>query len=186
MSNTGIFAAILALVAGANMADKWGNGKTLPTDKKWLEPVITPELAFRTGVGEPEGLKIPETKPRGAVLIDVMPPPAPAPAAPAAPIRNASTGWRWFTPGGVIESRPKTSEEEQNSLECPQVPGIWDMKRNDPGQWKYCSNPECASNKPELDMSTGNYLPATPAVLQQEVDNAGNVSYYCPVCRNRS
>lgn len=104
-------------------------------------------------------------------------------AAPAPSNEPIKTGWNWFTPQGPITSRNPTPEEEESGQGCPEVPGIWDYSSRSPSSWRYCANPECPSNKTELDPQTGQYLPATPAVLNQEVDSAGNITYFCQVCR---
>lgn len=184
--NNGIVGAIIALLLGAQQKD-WKSG----TPGGWMQPV-TPASATPTGNTLPptkhahttelvDSFSINNQRPTGAVLVDI-PAPTPAPT-PAAPRRDASTGWRWFTPGGVVKSRPPT--EDEKALGCPEIPGIWDMSRNALTGWRYCANPDCPSNNQQIELD-GTVLSPTPAVLQQEVDNAGNVSYYCPVCRNRS
>lgn len=183
--NNGIVAAVIALLLGSQQK-QWQSGTS--AGKGWMEPVEpTPTPSPSPGVTTLDDSFNVNKRPTGAILVDI-PAPTPAPiSAPVSmtPIRNASTGWRWFTPGGVIESRPPT--EDEKDLGCPEVPGIWDMSRNAITEWKRCANPDCASNNRGLDLATGNYLEPTPAVLNQEVDKAtGQVSYYCPVCRNRT
>jgi len=97
-------------------------------------------------------------------------------------VPDAAATWKWVTPGGIVESRPPTQEESDTGLGCPEVPGIWDFTSRNPATWRYCTNPDCPSNKPERQ-TDGTIAPAQAAVLEQQVDAAGNVSYFCRVCR---
>lgn len=200
MSNLGILGLLALVLGGTSSKGSPPGGIGIPYK---MEPGPAPSLpvsdAISPGIPNIPGIKtfqeevtpisIPAAPP--AAIIPIISPAAP-PAAVISPvttpraIRSKATGWRFFTPQGPIESRPQTPEEKESGLGCPEVPGAWDMTKNSIAQWKYCANPECPSNKRELDPGTGAYLEPTPAVLQQETDNAGNISYYCPVCRNRT
>lgn len=75
--------------------------------------------------------------------------------------REKAAGWTWYYPnGGVITmSRPPTDEERAQGIQCPEVPGIWDVVKNTPV--KYCPNDGSA--------------------LDAEVDKYGNLRYFCRV-----
>lgn len=183
-------AAALALILGSSMKQKDYSKPSNILDK--LEPV--------PGTSQGEELEIPPSNVPGTIPIPTIrtfgepvltaidiPAAPPARAAPVSfPTRSKATGWRFYTPEGIKESRPQTDQERESGLGCPEVPGAWDMTKNSLEQWKYCGNPQCPSNQRELDLATGNYLEPTPAVLQQETTQDGIISYYCPVCRNRS
>lgn len=185
--------AILALILGSSIKQKDYSKPSNIFDK--LEPVTRMDQGdeLKTPPGNVPGtIPIPQIRTFGEPALTAIDIPAAPPVGTGSfvttqrPARSAATGWRFFTPAGPIESRPMTPDEKDSGLGCPEVPGAWDMTKNSLEQWKYCANPQCPSNNRELDLATGNYLEPTPAVLQQETDQAGIISYYCPVCRNRS
>jgi len=95
----------------------------------------------------------------------------------------AGTGtWTWRTPSGTVESREPTQEEKDSGLGCPEVPDIWTYPGQSAMAVRYCQNTECPSNKTWTDVS-GAVLAPTPAILEQQKDSQGNISYYCRVCR---
>jgi hypothetical protein len=103
-------------------------------------------------------------------------------------IPAAASSWKWYTPEGIIESRPPTQEEKDSGMGCPEIPGYWERIQN-PTPLRYCANPECPSNQREwiaVSAEGAHWSDPTPAVLEQEVDASGMISYYCRVCRNRT
>jgi len=129
----------------------------------------------------------------GLTIVNV-PAPAPEPPAPTkiTPMPAKPTGggisfgggtsWTWRTPSGNYESRLPTPEELEPGLGCPEVPGIWTYPGQSSQALRYCANPQCLSNVPYWDSGTGETLPPTPAILEQQKDAQGNISYYCRSC----
>jgi len=118
-----------------------------------------------------------------------------SPAAPAAPATSnnigkyagltpkAQTGFQWFTPQGVVESREPTQQETDSGIGCPEIPDIWTYPGQSAMDLRYCQNQLCPSNMPYQDVS-GEVLAPTPAVLQdQGQDSAPGKRWYCGVCR---
>jgi len=99
---------------------------------------------------------------------------------------NKTSSWTWRTPGGAVTSRPPTQEETDSGLGCPEVPDIWTYPGQSMQALRYCANPQCPSNqdpaKFDVTINPGEVQP-TPAVLTQEKDAAGNIRYFCGVCR---
>lgn len=100
---------------------------------------------------------------------------------------KAQTGFKWYTPGGVVESREPTPEESDSGLGCPEVPDIWTYPGQSQQDLRYCSNPLCPSNqdpsKYDQTIEPGS-VPPTPAVLQdQGQDSPPGKRWWCSVCR---
>jgi len=187
MSNGfGILAAIAAALA-------FGASKTArqPESGQGTFPGgTTPGGAPLNQWKEPTGTTSPTLRPTGAIAIDIPAPgssmPEPTNPAPMIPVSTPTPAPRkrtWFiSPNEPIQGREPTPEEEQSGLGCPEIPGIWDAAKMNPPA-KFCANPECPSNKNEIDPYTGNVIPATPARLNIIVIKAtGAWEYTCPVC----
>lgn len=96
------------------------------------------------------------------------------------------SSWAWHTPSGPVYSRPPTPEEEQ-SLECPEVPGIWVYPIESARDVRYCTNPNCPSNLPldprDISMTENPDIKPTPATLfDQGADSPPGKRWYCAVC----
>lgn len=92
-----------------------------------------------------------------------------------------TSGWHTETPQGSFDSREPT-EEERDTGQCPEIPGIWDPVMQQPFTDRFCSNPNCPSNqdpaKFDQTLTPGTISP-TPAML---ISYGLNKGYYCPVC----
>ena len=152
------------------MADTFVMPETTPQETPEQSVFAAPAMAVSSGTGIFTTLQAPRTT--SATSYTAVPD----------LIRSyqEKIGWTWLTPQGPVTSRPPT--EEEKDIGCPEVPEIWTYPGASQQDLKYCANPQCPSNNPER-LPNGEMVAPTPAVLEQQKDSQGRITYYCRVCR---
>lgn len=183
---------LLGLLALALLGKK--NGETTPPSYDWEHlfpsPLLTVpinehvELGAQPLVAAAPSMEVPSIGSTGSHTLGTIAPPVYESRTVQEIVPVSS--WSWQTPSGLVYSRPPTPEEEA-SLECPEVPGIWEYPIQSAADIRYCTNPQCPSNLPidprDISWTENPDIKPTPATLfDQGADSPPGKRWYCAVC----